>query len=208
MFNLLPKDQTFYDQLESLGGQVVSGAAELRRLMQDFPAEARDRAKALDAKDKEMETLVQSALQRLDAAFITPLDREDILHLVTDMHRVVMAIAGLAQRIVLYGLDRVDPKLAAQADILARLERCLLELLRQLRKDPRLSALNEALNQIRQLRRTAEDMQRDFLSLLYAGNPDPLEVMKKKELHDLLVEAVYRSENVARTLERIVIKSG
>jgi hypothetical protein len=32
--------------------------------------------------------------------------------------------------------------------------------------------------------------------------------MKKKELHDLLVEAVYRSENVARTLERIVIKNG
>jgi len=54
----------------------------------------------------------------------------------------------------------------------------------------------------------AEDMQRDFLGLLYAGNPDPLEVMKKKELHDLLVEAVYRSENVARTLERIVIKNG
>ena len=78
----------------------------------------------------------------------------------------------------------------------------------QLRKDPRLSALNESLNQIRQLRRNAEDMQRDFLGLLNAGNPDPLEVMKKKELHDLLVDAVYRSENVARTLERIVIKNG
>jgi uncharacterized protein Yka (UPF0111/DUF47 family) len=208
MFNLLPKDQTFYDQLESLGGQVVAGARELRRLMQEFPAEARERANALDAKDKEMETLVQSALERLDAAFITPLDREDILHLITDMHRVVRAIAGLAQRIILYGLDKVDPKLTAQADALARLERCLHELLRQLRKDPRVSALNEPLNQIRQLRRTAEDMQRDFLGLLYSGNPDPLEVMKKKELHDLLVEAVYRSENVARTLERIVLKNG
>ena len=72
MFNLLPKDQTFYDRLESLGGQVVSGARELRRLMQDFSAEARERAKALETNDKEMETLVQSALQRLDAAFITP----------------------------------------------------------------------------------------------------------------------------------------
>ena len=70
MFNLLPKDQTFYDQLESLGGQVVSGARELRRLMQDFPAEARERAKALETNDKEMETLVQSAFpSRLDNAF-------------------------------------------------------------------------------------------------------------------------------------------
>jgi uncharacterized protein len=208
MLNLLPKDQGFYDQLESLSDQVVAGAAELRRLMQEFPAEARERAKMLEAKDKAMESLVQSALERLDAAFITPLDREDILHLITDMHRVVRAISALAQRIILYGLDNVDPKLTAQADALARLERCLHELLRQLRKNPRLAALHEPLEQIRQLRQAAEGIQRDFLGELYAGEPDPLEVMKKKELHDLLVEAVYRSENVARTLERVVIKNG
>lgn len=208
MLNLLPKDQSFYDQLESLSGQVVVGAAELRRLMQEFPAEARERAKTLEVKDKEMEGLVQSALERLDAAFITPLDREDILHLITDMHRVVRAISGLAQRIILYGLDNVDPKLTTQADALARLEHCLHELLRQLRKTPRLSAMHEPLEQIRRLRQAAEGIQRDFLSELYAGKPDPLDVMKKKELHDLLVEAVYRSENVARTLERIVLKNG
>jgi hypothetical protein len=73
MLNLLPKDQGFYDQPESLSDQVVAGAAELRRLMQEFPAEARERAKALEAKDKAMEKLVQSALERLDVAFIRPL---------------------------------------------------------------------------------------------------------------------------------------
>lgn len=118
MLNLLPKDQGFYDQLESLSDQVVTGATELRRLMQEFPAEARERAKALDAKNNAMEGLVQSALERLDAAFVTPLDREDILHLITDMHRVVRAISALAQRIILYGLDNADPKLTAQADAL------------------------------------------------------------------------------------------
>ena len=163
MLNLLPKDQSFYDQLESLSDQVVTGAAELRRLMQEFPAEARERAKALEARDKSMERLVQAALERLDAAFITPLDREDILHLITDMHRVVRAVSALAQRIILYGLDNVDPKLTAQADALARLEHCLHELLRQLRHNPRLATLHGPLDQIRRLRQTAEDIQRDFL---------------------------------------------
>lgn len=87
--------------------------------MQEFPAEARERARTLDAKDRAMENLVQSALERLDVAFITPPDREGILHLITDMHRVVRAIVALAQRIILYGLDQVDPKLTAQADALA-----------------------------------------------------------------------------------------
>lgn len=207
MFSFIPKDQKFYDQLEALGGLVVSAGADLRQLMQDFPEAAEDRAAALDKKESQAAGLAQSTLERLDAAFITPLDREDILHLITDMHRVVKAISALGQRIVLYGLDKVDPQLTRQADILAQMADCLHELLRRLRKDHRLSNLNGQLKDLNELERSAGRTQRQFLSELYRGRPDPLEVMKKKELHDLLVEAVARSENVTRTLERVVLKN-
>lgn len=207
MFNFIPKDQKFYEQLETLGSQVVSGAGELRQLMQEFPAAAQERARSIDEKEKEVARLVQSALERLEAAFITPLDREDILHLITDMHRVVKAISGLAGRIILYGLDKVDAKLTVQADALAQMTECLNELLRSLRKDHRLSKLNGKLKELHQLEGIAEERQREFLAELYVGNPNPLDVMKKKELHDLLVEAVTRSEDVARTLERVVLKN-
>jgi uncharacterized protein Yka (UPF0111/DUF47 family) len=124
--------------------------------------------------------LVQSALERLDAAFITPPNREDILHLITDMHRVVKAISGLAGRIILYGLDKVDAKLTVQADALAQMTECLNELLRSLRKDHRLSKLNGKLKELHQLEGIAEERQREFLAELYVGNPNPLDVMKKK----------------------------
>ncbi len=72
MFNLIPKNQKFYEQLESFGYHVVSRAGELPELRQKFPRTAQERAKALDAKEKGAARLVQSALERLDAASIDP----------------------------------------------------------------------------------------------------------------------------------------
>jgi len=85
--------------------------------MEEFPEAAKERVATLDEQEKEVARLSQSALELLDAAFITPLDREDILHLITDMHRVIKAVSALAARVMLYGLDKVDAKLTSQADV-------------------------------------------------------------------------------------------
>jgi uncharacterized protein len=47
-----------------------------------------------------------------------------------------------------------------------------------------------------------------FLRGLFAGHPDPLDVMKKKELHDLLEEAIERCEEATETLARVLLKNG
>jgi hypothetical protein len=46
-----------------------------------------------------------------------------------------------------------------------------------------------------------------FLGDLFRGNPDPLEVLKKKELHDLLEEAIERCEEATETLVRVLLKN-
>ena len=47
-----------------------------------------------------------------------------------------------------------------------------------------------------------------FLASLFMGNPDPLEVIKKKEIHDLLEEAIERCEEATETLTRVLLKNG
>jgi hypothetical protein len=43
---------------------------------------------------------------------------------------------------------------------------------------------------------------------LFAGSPEPLEVLKKKELHDLLEDAIERCEEATETLARVLLKNG
>lgn len=86
--------------------------------------------------------MAQAALERLDQAFITPLDREDILHLISDLYTVVETITGFAKRVTLYGFERIDPDLKVQVEILSKMASCLEEVMRRLRKDNRLKTLN------------------------------------------------------------------
>jgi hypothetical protein len=52
MFKLIPKDQKFYEEFENLRGKIVSGAGELRKLMEEFPAGTQERTAALDEREK------------------------------------------------------------------------------------------------------------------------------------------------------------
>jgi hypothetical protein len=66
---------------------------------------------------------------------------------------------------------------------------------------PGLDAVSDAMELVKRDRET-------FLRDLFTGNPDPLEVIKKKELHDLLEEAIERSEEATETLARVLLKNG
>lgn len=47
----------------------------------------------------------------------------------------------------------------------------------------------------------------EFLGSLFSGEPDPLDVIKKKEMHDLMEEAIERCEEAAETVERVLLKN-
>lgn len=114
MFNFLPKDHKFFDELESLAGHVVSASRELQHVVQEFPN--------FDGHLREIESdrlaareLFEGTLLRLDKAFITPIDREDILNLVTEMYGVIDRISELSQRFRLYRLSDLHPTLTGQS---------------------------------------------------------------------------------------------
>jgi uncharacterized protein Yka (UPF0111/DUF47 family) len=206
MFNLMPRDEKFYDQLEQLGELVAGASRKLVEMVKSFPNTA-DQASSIAEDDRKADELAQATLQRLDHAFITPLDREDIMHLVNDLYEVVETIRSFARRTTLYRLNQMDRDLAEQVGILAKVAECVRELMSRLRKDHRLNTLNGELKELHDLERMADDRRGDFLAHLFEGKPDPLDVMKKKELHDLMETAIANCQNVSRTLQRVVLKN-
>ena len=83
------------------------------------------------------------------------------------------------------------------------------EVMQRLQKgsSPEKETLNGQLKELHRLERCADDQRNEFLKGLFEGEPDPLQVMKRKELHDLLELAISNCENVSRTLQRVVLKN-
>lgn len=97
MFNLLPKDEKFYDELEQLADRVVASSKQFEGVVTSFPnfdgQLGRIEQDRLAAKK-----IFDESLFRLEQAFITPIDREDILSLITEMYGVVDRVSELSQR--------------------------------------------------------------------------------------------------------------
>ena len=207
MFNLLPKDEKFYDQLETLAGHAVTACEGLERMLRESPGLEGSGGTIRD-EDRAADELAQNSLERLDAAFITPLDREDILHLITDLDSIVRTVARLARRLAVYRLGGIEPELGAQAETLTKMARALREIMGRLRQDHKLSNLNGQLKELRRLENEADERSGDILGKLFGrGEVDPLETLKRKEVHDLIESAIGRCEEVSRTLQRVVLKN-
>lgn len=207
MFNLLPKDDKFYDELEQLSDRVVSTAKQLEAVVSSFPNF--DGQLSIIEQDRlTARKIFGESLLRLDQAFITPLDREDILGLINEMYGVVDRVSELSQRFRLYQLKDLHPTLTGQAKNLSTISGELNGIIHGLRHQKKLKDLKPGLDAVSDAMELVKRDRETFLRDLFTGTPDPLEVIKKKELHALLEEAIERSEEATETLARVLLKNG
>jgi predicted phosphate transport protein (TIGR00153 family) len=207
MINLLPKDTVFYDLFEGLSRHAVAAAEHLRQLSRNFEQSDMWIQRIRD-EEHSADDLAHKALDRLDRTFITPFDREDIHELVNKLDDIIDNIDALAKRFPLFHIKSVEPDFQKQADVLVQAAVAVSDAVHRLRKSRKLSELSDKLIEIHHKESVGDDNHHAAMSRLFAGGIDALEVMKWKELYDLVEEAIDNCEDVGNTLERIVLKNG
>ena len=207
MFNLLPRDTVFYDLFEGMSRHVVSSAEHLRQLARKFP-DITDSIQRIREEEHAADELAHQALDRLDRTFITPFDREDIHDLVGELDDIIDSVDALAKRFPLFHISQMEPIFLKQADVLVQATTTLDEAVHRLRKSRKLSELSGALIEIHHKESQGDDNHHAAMSRLFQGDVAPLDVLKWKELYDLIENAIDGCEDVGNTLERIVLKNG
>jgi predicted phosphate transport protein (TIGR00153 family) len=207
MFNLLPKDTVFYDLFEGLARHAVSSAEHLRQMCKQFP-NIQGELRLIRDEEHAADQLAHTALERLDRAFVTPFDREDIHELVGGLDDIIDGIDALAKRMPLFHIKTMESVFLQQADLLVEATVAVSEAVHRLRRSRKLSELADKLIEIHHKESVGDDNHHAALDRLFAGQIDALEVMKWKELYDYIEDAIDGCEDVGNTLERIVLKNG
>ena len=207
MFNLLPKDTVFFDLFEGLARHAVSSAEHLRQLAKHYP-DAAEHVQRIRDEEHAADGLAHQALDRLDRTFITPFDREDIHELIGGLDDIIDGIDALAKRFELFHVEQMETDFQKQADVLVQATVTLSDAVHRLRKSRKLSELSDKLIAIHHSESIGDDNHHAAMSRLFDGTTEALEVMKWKELYDLIEEAIDNCEDVGNTLERIVLKNG
>jgi hypothetical protein len=204
---LIPRDEHFFTMFAELALRITRSATLLRELFQN-PARLRETEAAIKAVEHEADVLVHEVNTRIDTSFVTPLDREDIHLLAKRLDNVVDLIDGTARRAVMFRVSETRAPALALTDVLVRAGEIIEQQVRDIKRSAAVSAHGR---RIKQLEEEGDALYHQAVGALFdgdgGGRPDPLEVLKWKELYDKLEEAMDECEDVSNTLESIALKN-
>jgi predicted phosphate transport protein (TIGR00153 family) len=202
-FSLLPRDRTFFDLFIEAGQNSVHAATLLDRMMRKWPEESGISREILKA-EQEGDRITHDIIKRLNTTFVTPIDREDIYGLATQMDDIVDYAEEAADFLGLYKIEAPMAQAAALTKVLVASCEQLAMGLEHLRdfKD-----LDKYWIEIHRLENEGDRISRDAVASLFSNGIDPMVVIRWKDMFAVLENAIDATETAAQILEGIVIKN-
>ncbi len=202
-FSLVPKDRVFFDLFTEAGQNTVRASKLLRDMLQQWP-EDRGLARDLLKAEQEGDRITHDIIQRLNTTFVTPIDREDIHTLATQLDDIVDYIEEVADFMGLYRIEAPMDQSQQLAEVLVKCCEQLYALLQNLRgfKD-----LEHYWIEIHRLENDGDRIYRDAVASLFADRVDPMVVIRWRDIFLRLERAIDATETSASIVEGIVIKN-
>ena len=202
-FRLLPKDVRFFDLFVADGENLQAAATKLRDMIESYDR-LDERVVEIQALEKRGDDIDREINQRLEDAFITPFDREDIHELTVRLDDVVDGIQATAETLVIYDIDRPTDEARQLTHILADQADALVSALRKL---DGLKDLDADLTKVHDLEHQADTLSRAAVARLFRDGSDPLYVLKWRDLYRELENAIDAAEDAAEAIERMFHKA-
>ncbi len=204
MVRLIPRDEEFTKIFIRDGENLLAAARALEELVVAYDR-LDERVAAIQALEHQGDEIDAEIAARLERAFITPFDREDIHELTSRLDDVVDGIQEVAETFVIYGIVEPTPEARQLAGIIAGQGAELVAALRLLEKPETMQA---HLRAVHTLENEADGLSRAAIGRLFRERMDPLDVIRFRDLYIALEETVDAAEDAAEVLERIIAKGG
>jgi len=201
-FRVIPREQAFFDLLEQAADGVADGARELLALVDDF-GHADAHGRRIQELEREGDELTHRIMGLLNTTFVTPIDRHDIHHLASSLDDVLDGQEAVSDLLVLHHVQTPIPQLRQQAEILLGATRAAARAVRGLRSP---HAIARPWVEILRFERDGDHVFRRAVAALYSGDYKAMDVLKWKDILEEMESAIDRCEDIANTVESIVVK--
>jgi predicted phosphate transport protein (TIGR00153 family) len=202
-FSLIPKEEQYFALFRQMTSHIYDAASKLKEMLDDkrgdFPAHLRN----IKAIEHACDELTHSISKKLNSSFITPFDREDIYMLSGALDDIVDLIDDSARAIVMYNVQETTDYARQFGDVIQRMAVQLHEVVSTLERP---AGISDRLVEIHRLENEGDDLYHEAIGELFSGTPDPLRVIRWKDIYDKLEEAVDRCEQAANIIETVIIK--
>ena len=200
---LTPQKREFF----GLFNQAAANAREISRLLVDLLAGwpgSRDLLRDIREAEHEGDRLTHELVDLINRTFVTPFDRDDMYRLAGVLDDICDHVDDSAEKVVGYGVREIREQARQQAQVINRAATKLAEAIDRLEgfKDSK-----RQLIELRELEDEGDRIARAAISELFSGGVDAISLIRWKDIHEQLEEAVDACENAADVLEAILVKN-
>ena len=203
--SLVPQKREFFDLFNQAAQNAVEISQRLIGLLDDFPERAEEGMRDIKELEHQGDRLTHELVDLINRTFVTPFDRDDMFRLAGVLDDICDHVDDSAEKIVGYGAREIREPARRQADVIRRAAAKLCEAIARLEgfKDSK-----RQLIELRELEDEGDAIARQAISELFTSiGGDALTVIRWKDIHESLEDAVDACENAADVLEAIVVKN-
>ena len=202
--NLVPQRKEFFQLFNDASANAVAISRALVDLLAQAPNGSQERIRDIKDLEHEGDRLTHEVVNLLNRTFVTPFDRDDMYRLASALDDICDHVDEAAGNIVGYGVKEIRPAAKAQGDVILRAASKLQEAVARLEgfKDS-----SRQLMELRDLEDEGDRLNREAVSELFRTQDDAIVIIRWKDIHEALEEAVDACENAADVLEAIVVKN-
>ena len=200
---LTPRNTSFFDLLAEQAQYLVRGADLLNELLSAKRGDRKSLAIKLREAEHDADEATHTIMRRLNQTFVTPFDRDDIYALASRLDDCMDYMEEAGDLVVLYDIDDLPNLVIKQVDVLRRCAELTADAMPRLRS---MKNLTEYWVEINRLENEADRTYRRMVAKMFDNKPDPIAVMKLKDVVDALEAGADAFESVANLVETIALK--
>ncbi len=203
----LPKDRVFYQLFENVAEELVRMGEKLKEVVNEPDFEQRGKLiKQVEDMEHVNDEFTHRIFTELGRNFITPFDREDIHHLASALDDIADYIYASAKKINFYRVNPDDIGIKKFGDLIALGCVQVHKAVTELRNMKNMRQITDALVAINSIENQGDDIFDMSIERLFATEPDAKEVIKKREIYQVMEIVTDKCEDAANVIESIIIK--
>ena len=206
----MTQEGRFFELFNLHAHEIVEGGKELVALMNalgEGATDLRDHADAIDAIEKRGDKYTRETIELLHKTFITPLDREEIHQLISNMDDVLDLMQDAAESVSLYDIKTVSAEAKQLAEICLQCGERVKSAVAMLSNMENAAAILRICEEIDRLESDADRVMRSAISKLFRTEKDAVQLIKLKAIYELLETITDRADDVANVMQGIVIEN-
>lgn len=203
----LPKDRVFYQLFRDVSVTSLEMAVLLKKMVVEPSFEERGKiVSQIEDLEHKNDDLTHKIFTELSRNFITPFDREDIHYLASAMDDVADYIFASAKKINFYRVDPSHETFSKMADLIVQACESIKIAVTELKDMKNMRQITDALVRVNSIENQADDIFDLSIERLFATENDAKEVIKKREIYQVMESATDKCEDAANVIESIIVK--